>query len=131
RMLRATDLGTISDDRRGAELARLAAEPSGPRGLGLLAEWGLIELRPGGAELAKTVAELLGDEPWREEAPHAEAVLVAALGPAGSEEGLATMRPVRPSEGYELAERAGPIELVLARALGAAWLDEYLREWRP
>jgi tRNA nucleotidyltransferase (CCA-adding enzyme) len=131
RLLREADLGTLSDDRRGAELARLAAEPSGPTGLALLAEWGLLELRPGGAELAAAVDELLGDEPWREEAPHAEAVLVAALGPVGGEEELAAARPARPSEGYELAAGRDPVELVLARALGAEWLDQYLREWRP
>jgi tRNA nucleotidyltransferase (CCA-adding enzyme) len=131
RLLRATDLAILSDDRRGGELARLAAEPSGPAGLALLAEWGLLELRPGGAELAEMVAELLGDEPWREEAPHAEAILVAALGPAGGEEELAAARPARPSEGYELASGRDPVELVVARALGAEWLDTYLREWRP
>lgn len=131
RLLRATDLATVSDDRRGAELARLAAEPSGPAGLRLLAEWGLLELRSGGAELAEAVAELFGDEPWREEAPHAEAVLVAALGPASAgEEELAAARPSRPSEGYELASGRDPVELVIARALGAEWLDAYLREWR-
>jgi tRNA nucleotidyltransferase (CCA-adding enzyme) len=131
RLLRAADLGAVSGERRGAELARLAAEPSGPAGLRLLAEWGLVELRPGGAELAAAVAELLGEEPWREEAPHAEAVLVAALGPAGREVELAATRPERPSEGYELAAGRDPVELVLARALGAEWLDSYLREWRP
>ncbi|MGD9737270.1 MAG: hypothetical protein AB7V58_16935 [Solirubrobacterales bacterium] len=130
RLLRAADLGTVSEDRRGAELARLAAEPSGPAGLRLLGEWGLLELRPGGAELAEAVAELLGDEPWREEAPRAESVLVAALGPAGGEQELAAARPSRPSEGYELASGRDPVELVLARALGAEWLDAYLREWR-
>lgn len=130
RLLRLTDFATLSDDRRGAELARLAAEPSGPAGLRLLADWGLIELRPGGAELAAAVSELLGEEPWREEAPHAEAVLVAALGPAGGEEELAAARPSRPSEGYELASGRDQVELVLARALGAEWLDDYLREWR-
>jgi tRNA nucleotidyltransferase (CCA-adding enzyme) len=130
RLLRAADLAAVSEDRRGAELARLAAEPSGPAGLRLLAEWGLVELRPGGAELAEAVAGLLGDEPWREEAPHAEAVLVAALGPPGREAELAAARPQRPSEGYELASGRDPVELALARALGAEWLDSYLREWR-
>jgi tRNA nucleotidyltransferase (CCA-adding enzyme) len=131
RLLRAADLATLSDDRRGAELARLAAEPTGPAGLRLLAEWGLVELRPGGAELAEAVAELLGEEPWRASlAPHAEAVLVAALGPASGEEELAAARPSRPSEGFELAEGRDPVELVVARALGAEWLDWYLTEWR-
>ena len=29
-----------------------------------------------------------------------------------------------------MAHRLGPVELVLARALGADWLDRYLTEWR-
>jgi tRNA nucleotidyltransferase (CCA-adding enzyme) len=130
RLVRATDLATVSEERRGAELARLAAEPSGPEGLALLGGWGLVELRPGGAELARAVAELLGDEPRREEAPHAEAVLAAARGPVGGEEELAAARPARPSEGFELAAGRDPVELVLARALGAVWLDDHIGEWR-
>ncbi len=129
-LLRATDLATVSAERRGAELTRLAAEPSGVEGLALLAEWGLIEPRPDGIELAESVAELLGDEPWREEVPHPEAILTAALGPAGGEVELAAARPQRPSQGWELARGRDPVELVLARALGAEWLDDYLREWR-
>jgi tRNA nucleotidyltransferase (CCA-adding enzyme) len=131
RLLREADLATVSAERRGAELTRLAAERSGVAGLALLAEWGLIEPRPGGIELAELVAEQLGDEPWREEAPHAEAILAAALGPLGAEEELAAARPARPSQGWELAHGRDPVELVLARALGAEWLDRYLREWRP
>ena len=30
----------------------------------------------------------------------------------------------------ELATGSDPVELVLARALGAGWLDEYLERWR-
>ena len=36
----------------------------------------------------------------------------------------------RPSEAVELARGHGPVELVLARALGAEWLDRYLTDWR-
>src|SRR5262249_34962771 len=50
-LLRATDLTSVSSERRDAELARLAEERSAPEGFALLAEWGLIELREGGAEL--------------------------------------------------------------------------------
>jgi tRNA nucleotidyltransferase (CCA-adding enzyme) len=129
-LLRATDLATVSDDRRRAELLRLAAEPAAARGFELLAEWGLVELRPGGAGLARRVGELLAAPPWRDTAPRDRAVLAAALGPPGGEEELAATRPRRPSAAVQRARAHGPVELVLARALGAGWLDRYLREWR-
>jgi tRNA nucleotidyltransferase (CCA-adding enzyme) len=129
-LLRAADLGTVSVDRRRAELLRLAREPSAPAGFALLGEWGLIELRPGGAELAASVAELLEGERWRGEAERSEAVLAAACGPAGEEVELAAASPRRPSEAAALARGHGGVELALARALGAEWIDRYLDEWR-
>lgn len=129
-LLRETDLGTVSGDRRRAELLRLAAEPSAARGFELLAEWGLVELRPGGAELAARVGELLAAMPWSEVAPRDRTVLAAVLGPAGGEEELAAAHPGRPSEAVELARGHSGVELVLARALGAEWLDRWLSEWR-
>ena len=42
----------------------------------------------------------------------------------------AAASPARPREAVELARGHDPVELVLARALGAAWLDDYLLEWR-
>lgn len=128
--LRAADLGTVSQDRREADLLRLAAEPNAVRGFELLSEWGLVELRPEGAELAARVCELLASSPWRESAPRDRAVLAAALGSPGREAELAKANPERPSEGIELAGRCGPVELVLARAMGALWLDRYVQEWR-
>jgi YfiH family protein len=129
-LLRATDLGTVSADRRRAELLRLAAEATAARGFELLAEWGLVELREGGVELARRVGELLAKPPWEGFAPRDEAVLAAALGPVGAEAELATSKPASPSRGVELAGKGDPVELVLARALGAEWLDGYLEEWR-
>jgi tRNA nucleotidyltransferase (CCA-adding enzyme) len=128
--LRATDLGTVSADRRQAELLRLAAEPTGPRGLALLCEWGLVEPREGGIELAARVAELLASAPWSELVPRAEAVLSATLAAAGGEGDLAAQVPERPSRAVALARGRDPLELVLARALGAEWLDEYVGSWR-
>jgi tRNA nucleotidyltransferase (CCA-adding enzyme) len=129
-LLRAADLGTVSDERREAELLRLAAEASAPRGFELLGEWGVVELREGGVELAVAVAELLETEPWRGEGSRATAELAAALGPASGEGELAAASPASPSEGVELARRRCTVELVLARALGASWLDEYVGSWR-
>jgi tRNA nucleotidyltransferase (CCA-adding enzyme) len=129
-LLRATDLGTVSEDRERAELLRLAAEPSAPKGFELLAEWGLVELREGGVELASAVIELLAGDPWCGEASQPEAVLAAALGPVGAEAELALATPERPSEAVEIAAQYSPVELVLARGLGATWLNDYVKTWR-
>jgi tRNA nucleotidyltransferase (CCA-adding enzyme) len=129
-LLRSTDLDTVSADRREAELLRLAGEERAARGLALLAEWGLVELRPGGAELVAEVAELLEDEAWSALAPRDRTLLAAALGPPRDEGALAAKRPGRPSEAVALAGSIDGTELVLARALGAEWLDRYLGEWR-
>jgi tRNA nucleotidyltransferase (CCA-adding enzyme) len=130
-LLRRADLTTVSAERRQADLLRLAREPAAARGFELLAEWGLVELRPGGVELAARTAELLAKSPWRELASRDRTVLRAVLGPPGDEVELAAARPQRPSLAVELAGRRDPIELVVARALGAEWLDRYLTEWRP
>ena len=58
-------------------------------------------------------------------------MLAAALGPAGGERELAARaRRSAPREAVELARGRDPVELVLARALGAEWLDDYLGSWR-
>jgi tRNA nucleotidyltransferase (CCA-adding enzyme) len=129
-LLRGADLGNVSDDRRAAELLRLAADPDAARGLALAAEWGLVPARPGSERLLPAVDALLAQAPWSEVAARPRAMLKAAVGPAGREAELASARPRRPSEGVELASSARPEELILARALGADWLDDYLGRWR-
>ncbi|HMI82185.1 MAG TPA: hypothetical protein VK480_10395 [Solirubrobacterales bacterium] len=129
RLLRQADLASVSADRRRAELERLAAEPTGRVGLGLLAGWGIIDLREGGVELMKAVEDLLKDPHWAELVPRKHALIAAALGPEGAEQVLASMWMPRPGEGVELAEKRDPVELILARALGANWLDSYLTAW--
>lgn len=129
-LLRRADLTTVSADRRRAELERLAAEENARKGFELLAEWGLIDLRADGVELMKTVDELLEKPHWAEAVPRERALVAAALGPPGAEEVLASMWAPKPGEGLELAERRDPVELILARAMGAVWLDHYLTAWR-
>jgi tRNA nucleotidyltransferase (CCA-adding enzyme) len=129
-LVRAADLATVSADRRGAELLRLAVEPTARRGLELLGGWGLIETRGGGIELASKADEILALPLWSGRAERAEVLLAAALGPPGGEIDLAAASPERPSQAVELAGGRDPVELVLARALGAEWLDRYLERWR-
>ena len=129
-LLGQTDLSTVSVDRRDAELLRLAGETEAVRGFALLAEWGLLDLPDNGIELAGRVAGLLSSSPWQGVAPRDRAVLAAAVGTWGRAEPLAAANPERPSEGVRLAQGTDPVELVLARALGAQWLDRYETEWR-
>jgi len=129
-LLRKTDLTTVSADRRRAELERLAAEEGARGGLELLAHWGLIHLRNDGLALLAAVDELLENPHWADFVPRERALVAAALGPPGAEEMLASMWAPRPGEGVELAERRDPVELILARAMGADWLDRYLIIWR-
>jgi tRNA nucleotidyltransferase (CCA-adding enzyme) len=129
-LLSGADLTTVSLDRRRAELLRLAAEPKALRGFELAIDWGLIDSRAGGLELATSVSELIGGPPWGGIGPAPSALLAALLGPPGSEAELAAAEPERPSEAVELARGHTPVELVLARALGAQWLDLYLTRWR-
>lgn len=129
-LLRQVDLTTVSADRRRNELERLAAEESACSGFELLAEWGVIDLRPDGIDLMEAVDQLLKTPHWAEEAPREQALVAAALGPPGAEEVLASMWMPKPGEGVEVAERRDPVELILARAMGATWLDHYLTAWR-
>jgi tRNA nucleotidyltransferase (CCA-adding enzyme) len=140
RLLRAADLGTVSEDRVEAELLRLSAEPSPREGYELLAGWGLLEFSDGAGALIDAVAALLDRPPWKGTADRALAVHAAATGRApgaagrlrdllGSARELAAAEPQRPSEAVALARGHGEIELVLARALGAEWLDSYVGEW--
>jgi tRNA nucleotidyltransferase (CCA-adding enzyme) len=129
-LLSEADLGTVSTDRREAELLRLAGETEAARGFALLTEWGLLELPEHGVELAARVAGLLTEQPWTEAAQRDRAVLAAALGRWDGAEALAAADPKRPSDAVQLAGVASPLELILARALGAEWLDRYLGEWR-
>jgi len=129
-LLRRADLTKVSLDRRRAELLRLAAEPRAVRGFELLVGWGLVEPRVGWADLAKGVDELLSSPPWKGVAPRDEALVAALLGGLGGEDELAAALPERPSDAVELARRHGPVELVLARAAGATWLDLYVATWR-
>ena len=94
-------------------------------------QWGLIELRDGGSSSPAVVAELLAGPPWEGVAPRADAILAAALGPIERAEELAETRPrAAVGGGQARPGECDPVELVLARAIGAEWLDRYLLEWR-
>jgi tRNA nucleotidyltransferase (CCA-adding enzyme) len=128
-LLRDTDLTTVSGDRVAAELGKLAAGPEARRGFELLAEWGLASLPPQGGELIERVTELLTEPPWAGVVGRPAIVLAAARGPDARSRELAALDPPTPSAAVEAAHGSTGVELLLARALGAAWLDRYVGEW--
>ena len=129
-LLRATDLGTVSRDRVAAELGKLAAEPNARAGFELLAGWGLLELPPGAGELIDAIDAVLGQPQWADVAARPAAILAAVRGVPGAAHELADAHPGSASAAVALARGRPGVELVLGRALGAKWLDDYVGRWR-
>jgi tRNA nucleotidyltransferase (CCA-adding enzyme) len=146
KLLRESDLGTVSSDRVEAELRKIAAEENAPRALELLQEWGLLELPPDAVELTEAIVELTASPRWagfaadqtgrsRTESARIDAILVATghgltAGPERrAAEKLAEATPERPSQAVRAVRGFSPVEVLLARAMGAEWLDRYVEEW--
>ena len=138
RLLRLADLSTVSEDRVVAELARIAAEEQPSAALELIDDWGAAG--PGqraaaggraGAALRVRAAE------WREFADRETAILLAVA--PGDHPGRLRQRaaklaqhaePGSPAEIQVLAHDHVPEVLAIARAAGAAWLDDYVDRLR-
>ncbi len=128
-LMMRTNLATISRDRVENELNLIALEDNALEALRLAQRWGLIEFDEDRLDLAERAIELIEIEPWRGESPR-EAVILAAV--FGDHERIPTLleEPASPWDGYRKARGHSPLELVLARAAGATWLDRWQREWR-
>jgi tRNA nucleotidyltransferase (CCA-adding enzyme) len=132
-LLSAADLGTVSGDRVDAELRRIAAEPSAPTGFDLLARWGLAGIDRGAGARLEALLAILADPSWSELVDRADAVHAIGVPDPQLEAGavrLSSAKVERPSEGVALAHGRLPAELAAARVAGAAWLDDYIRDWR-
>ncbi len=136
RLIRDADLETVSAERIEAELRRLAMEDEAVAALRSLVEWGIAEAD---LELAAAALAVLDEDGWGAVADRAGAFLAAGAvragrfgSPAGSEGGreLAGVTGSRASELAAAARGRPGVELVIARALGARWFDDYVREWR-
>lgn len=131
-LLASTDLGTVSADRRAAELARLAAEPEAAAGFRLLVEWGVLELGGEALGLIDAVDRTAAAVPWSDDpASRSEAIGIVA---AGGEQlrsalTLAGAEPARPSAAVRLAAGRTRGELLVAAAAGGRWLNDYVERW--
>ncbi len=129
-LLRAADLSTVSRERVAAELGRLAAEADPRPGFELLDDWGLIRLEPGAGALIDAVGELLERPEWERVAARPQAVLTVVRSAGPEAAALARVRPGSPSEAVAAAQGHTGVDLALARARGADWLDDYVELWR-
>jgi tRNA nucleotidyltransferase (CCA-adding enzyme) len=131
KLLADTDLSTISEDRVQNELRRIAAEADPARALQLIVDWGVMPTLDAAAPArAAEVAALAARPPWAGWADRELAVMLAIVRPLPQIRELAAATPERPSEAARLAEPWDPAQLLVARALGAEWLDRYAEEWR-
>lgn len=131
RLLEQADLSTVSDDRIQSELQRAAAEEDPASVLRLIAGWGVMpSLDPDAPDRVAEAARLAGEPPWSEWADRELAVALAIARPLPQIRELAAAAPERPSEGVRLASPWDPAQLLVARALGAEWLDRYAADWR-
>jgi tRNA nucleotidyltransferase (CCA-adding enzyme) len=130
-LLRDTDLSTASEDRVDNELRRIAAEEDPAEALALIVDWGLMpNLDPQAPERVAEVARLASAQPWSEWVDRELAVMLAIVRPLPQIRELAAATPERPSETVRLAGTWDPAQLLVARALGAKWLDRYASDWR-
>jgi tRNA nucleotidyltransferase (CCA-adding enzyme) len=131
RLLREADLSTVSEDRIEGELRRIAAEEDPAAALRLIVEWGVLpSLDPAAPDRVAEVTSLASAQPWSDWVDRRLAVMLAIVRPLPQIRELAASTPERPSEAARLAEPWDPAQLVVARALGAEWLDRYAEEWR-
>jgi tRNA nucleotidyltransferase (CCA-adding enzyme) len=130
-LLRDADMTTVSEDRTDNELRRIAAEEDPAKALALIAEWGVMpSLDPRAPERVAEVTRLASAPPWSEWVDRELAVMLAVVRPLPQIRELAAATPERPSEAARLAQPWDPAQLLVARALGAEWLDRYADEWR-
>lgn len=130
-LLKQADLATVSDDRVQAELRRIAAERDPAEAVGLILEWGILPtIDPKAAEQVARVVELASRAPWSEWVDRELAIEMAMVRPLPQIRELVAAEPERPSDAVRLAAPWGPAQLLVARAIGAEWLDRYAAELR-
>ncbi|CAN5487417.1 hypothetical protein BH10ACT11_BH10ACT11_11740 [soil metagenome] len=136
--LQTTPLGEVSAARIEAELRRAAVESDPVAALQRLHSWGRAELH-GDAQVARKALSLLGEPRWSE-LDRGDVVLAATVIACGKFEAsgeelerakeLADAEVGSPAAALATAHGAGEISLLLARALGSEWIDDYVDEWR-
>jgi tRNA nucleotidyltransferase (CCA-adding enzyme) len=131
RLLSEADLSTVSDDRVQNELRKIAGEDDPARALQLIVAWGVLPtLDPEAPRRVVEVTRLASAASWAGWVDRRLAVMLAIVRPLPQIRELVGAEPERPSDAFRLARPWDPAQLLVARALGAEWLDEYAETWR-
>ena len=131
RLLGEANISTVSEDRIQNELRKIAAEDDPARALQLIVDWRVMPaLDPAAPDRVAEVTRLASTPPWADWANRELAVELATVRPLPQIRELAAATPERPSEAVRLAVPWDPSQLLVARARGAEWLDEYAAKWR-
>src|SRR4051794_7524276 len=131
KLLGETDLSTVSEDRIQNELRKIAGEQEPARPLQLIVDWGVMPtLDPAAPGRVAEVARLVADPPWAGWVDRELAVMLAIVRPLPQIRELVGAEPERASDAFWLARAWDPAQLLVARALGADWLDDYAAKWR-
>src|SRR5262249_27981760 len=97
----------------------------------LIVEWGVMPaLDPRAPDRVAEVTRLASGPPWAEWVDRQLAVVLAIVRPLPQIRELAAATPERPPEAGRLRGGREPPPLLVARSLGAEWLDRYASELR-
>jgi tRNA nucleotidyltransferase (CCA-adding enzyme) len=129
-LLPSVDLETVSRERFESELKLSAAEPTAMEALRLASAWRLLDLDGEDLALLAHAYELLEADVWGGWCSRADLLLAIAGRGGVFEPGGAIGYPGTPSLANALASRIPPVELLLARAAGSDWLDQWVSDWR-
>ena len=129
-LLRAADLDTVSAQRVEAELRRIATEARPERAIALAVGWGLLAVPANDLALLGQALATLGTAPWPALTSPAEVVVAVVSGDLAASHELAMTSPAGPADAVEVAHGHGGTTLLLARAAGADWVQDYATDWR-
>jgi len=129
-LLPAVDLGTVSRERFESELVLIAGEGTALEALRLAVAWGLLSLDEDDLTRIAHAYELLETDLWSGTSSRAEVLMTAAGRNAEMPLQGRIEYPGTPSQANSLARRLSMIDLLLARAAGSEWLDQWMSEWR-
>lgn len=129
--LQMVDLETVSADRVDRELDLVASEEDPASALELLASWGVLDIDRTVIDIAAGCFVAARVEPWNGLCSGTE-LIHGLLSTEVLEEADLLNRSGQPSDPwseYRKLRSVDPVTLLIARALGAEWVDRWPSEW--
>jgi tRNA nucleotidyltransferase (CCA-adding enzyme) len=129
-LLLDVDLNTVSPDRTNSELELIAEEKTAVEALRLISAWKLLEFPDKDLETLAAAFEILEVSPWQGFCSRADVTKAVVSGDTIEDSRSLLDYPGSPSRACAEVRRHSTVEILLARAAGARWLDGWMSEWR-